>query len=476
MKKSLLLAGALLLGNAYAQTTLFQDNFESGSGNWTLNGGTGNNQWVVNSEYVDNSGFNFVADTPDEPAAVTNSPNSAYLHIYNVPACGYGICNAAFDTGSSSSQSAMQTASVSTTGYTGVTLSFYYLCDGASGVSYGTIDYSTDNGSTWTTTGVNYSSVSTWTLATISLAGFDNQAQLKFRFNWTNGSSGNDPAFSVDELKIVGTPSSSGSAAVATGTMSSNHYCSNVSTAISIPFTVTGTVNSGNIYTAELSSSTGSFTSPSTIGTLTSSSTGSLSISGNIPAGLAVGNQYRIRVMASDPATTGTDNGVDISVTAPPTVSVVSVPTDGHICQGASAGMSASGGSTFVWSPAASLDNANNQNVVANPTQTTTYTVVGTDASGCSDSTTYTITVDSCLSVTEQEMINWNVYPNPVNTILTVDFPETISLIEILDNSGRVVYQSKTIEPIQTAGFTNGVYTVRVSATSGIYHRQIVKQ
>jgi hypothetical protein len=474
MKHMLLLGGVLLLNSAIGQTTLFQDNFETGSANWTLNGGSGLNQWIVNAEYVDGSGFGIVPNTPNQPGGVTNGPNSAYMHIHNTQACSsLSICNASFDTGSSSNQSATQTNAVVTTGMTNVTLSFIYLCDGASGSAYGVVEYSTNGGSSWTAASSNYSGVSVWTNATISLPAFDNQANLKFRFRWQNGSSGNDPAFAVDEVLIVGTPGTS--TAVATGTLASNQYCSNTSTAISIPFNVTGTVNAGNVYTAQLSSNTGSFASPTNIGTLNSTSTGSLVINGNIPAGLAIGNQYRIRVNASDPAIIGVDNGVNISVSAPPTVSVISLPANGHICPTESATMSASGGSTFVWSPAGSLDNSNAQTVSATPAQTTVYTVVGTDANGCSNSTTYTITVDACLGLSENEEIQWMVYPNPTTDILTVDYPESFSKIELVDQSGRVIVTSKDAA-LSIGNLTSGLYTLRVFGTSGIYTKQVVKK
>lgn len=475
MKHTLLLVGALALNSAIGQTTLFQDNFESGAGAWTLNGGSGLNQWVVNTEYVDGSGLGIVPDTPNQPGTVTNGPQSSYLHIYNSQACSMlSICNASFDTGSSSNQSATQTTALVTTGMTNVTLSFIYLCDGMTGSAYGVVEYSTNNGSSWTAASSNFSGVSTWTNATISLPAFDNQASLKFRFRWQNGSTGNDPAFAVDEVMIVGTPGTS--AAVATGTLASTQYCTNTSAAISIPFNVTGTVNAGNVYTAELSSSTGSFASPTAIGTLTSTSTGSLVISGTMPAGLAVGNQYRIRVTASAPATTGTDNGVNISVSAPPTVSVISLPANGHICPGGNATMSANGGSTFVWSPAGSLDNATNQNVTATPSATTTYTVVGTDGVGCSNSATYTITVDPCLGLNENEAIEWSVYPNPVKDVLTIDFPTTVSRVELVDPTGRVVYSNTQIEPIATENLASGVYTVRISCDTGLYNKTLIKK
>lgn len=478
MKHTLLLCGAMLLNTAYSQTTIFQDNFESGGGNWTLNGGSGNNQWILNSEYVDGSGFGIVPDTPNQPGGVTNGPNSAYLHIHNTQACSnLNICNASFDTGSSSNQSATQSASVSTTGYTNVTLEFIYLCDGASGTSYGIVEYSTDGGSTWTAASSQYSGVSTWTNASITLPAFNNQATLKFRFRWQNGASGNDPAFAVDEVKISGT--SGAGAALATGAITTTTYCSNNSAAISVPFTVTGTVNAGNVYTAQLSNSAGSFAAPTAIGTLSSTSTGTLSIAATIPSGLPLGNGYRIRVDASNPATVGTDNGTNMTVAGPPTVTVTSVPSNGVICSGNSAALSAVGGAAFVWSPAGSLDNANNQNVSATPSSTQVYTVIGTDANGCSNSATFTVIVQSCAGLEEESFGDFEIYPNPVNQNLNVNFGELkdIQTLSVLDLSGRKVLSNTTVSDlIDVSSLESGKYFLVIEHSEGVSLKAFVKQ
>ncbi len=82
----------------------------------------------------------------------------------------------------------------------------------------------------------------------------------------------------------------------------------------SVDYSFTGTINSGNVFTAQLSDATGSFTSPVNIGTLSSTSiSGTINIS--IPAGISSGTGYRIRVISSSPSTTGTNSGSDISIT-----------------------------------------------------------------------------------------------------------------------------------------------------------------
>ncbi|HTA81294.1 MAG TPA: gliding motility-associated C-terminal domain-containing protein, partial [Bacteroidia bacterium] len=70
------------------------------------------------------------------------------------------------------------------------------------------------------------------------------------------------------------------------------------------------------------------------------------------------------------------------------------------VCFGANGTtLTASGASTYVWSPSSSLTCSTCANSGANPTSTTTYTVTGTSASGCPSTGTVSIIVDQ-LSVT----------------------------------------------------------------------------
>ncbi len=79
-----------------------------------------------------------------------------------------------------------------------------------------------------------------------------------------------------------------------------------------VPFTTTSTFGSGNSFTAQLSDATGSFASPVNIGT--TSGTGSGTISATIPSSTPAGTAYRIRVVASNPAVNGTNNGSNLLV------------------------------------------------------------------------------------------------------------------------------------------------------------------
>jgi hypothetical protein len=81
---------------------------------------------------------------------------------------------------------------------------------------------------------------------------------------------------------------------------------------ISVPFTLFGTYNSGNVFTAQLSNASGSFATPVNLGTLTGTAAGS--ISATIPANTAVGTSYRIRITSTNPAIIAPNNGTNLAV------------------------------------------------------------------------------------------------------------------------------------------------------------------
>ncbi|HXB42101.1 MAG TPA: PKD domain-containing protein, partial [Bacteroidia bacterium] len=100
---------------------------------------------------------------------------------------------------------------------------------------------------------------------------------------------------------------------------------------------------------------------------------------------------------------TGTDlNGC--TGTATSTITVNPVPTitvnNGLICNGGTLALNANGASTYTWSPGTGLSSTNGASVNANPTTTTQYTVVGTNANGCISSSTTTVTVVNNPTVT----------------------------------------------------------------------------
>jgi len=85
--------------------------------------------------------------------------------------------------------------------------------------------------------------------------------------------------------------------------------------------------------------------------------------------------------------------------TASDTVSVYPLPiingsSGVAICSGTSTSLIATGGVTYSWSPATGLSATSGGSVTANPTANSVYTITGTDANGCMNIATDTVTVN----------------------------------------------------------------------------------
>lgn len=97
---------------------------------------------------------------------------------------------------------------------------------------------------------------------------------------------------------------------ITTGSISSSPFCTGLP--IAVPYLATGILDNTNIFTAQLSGSNGSFSTPVSIGSITTMSSGT--ISAVIPANIPNGTGYRIRVVSSRPNFIGRDNGSNIFI------------------------------------------------------------------------------------------------------------------------------------------------------------------
>jgi photosystem II stability/assembly factor-like uncharacterized protein len=97
---------------------------------------------------------------------------------------------------------------------------------------------------------------------------------------------------------------------IITSNISSQVVCPGAN--INISFLINRTFNSGNVFTAQISNSIGDFSDPIYIGSLTSTSTGI--ISAVIPDSIIAGVGYKVRIISSDPALIGLDNGIALKV------------------------------------------------------------------------------------------------------------------------------------------------------------------
>lgn len=213
-----------------------------------------------------------------------------------------------------------------------IILSFSYIENGDGLNDNATLWYTDGTLSSWiqladlTKTALCSPIVGTWTnYSQILPASADNNPTVQIGFRWVNNddATGEDPSIAIDDITL----STPVIASVITGVISGSPFCACDS--VDVPFTSVGTYTSGNIYTAQLSDSAGSFAAPVDIGTL-ADTTNSGTINCLIPCGTLTGSGYLIRVVSSTPAVTGFDNGVNIVVNAivVPSVSVTTTATN----------------------------------------------------------------------------------------------------------------------------------------------------
>lgn len=125
-----------------------------------------------------------------------------------------------------------------------------------------------------------------------------------------------------------------------TTTVPNTTYCAGAN--LNISYTSNGLVFAGtNTFTVQLSDATGSFVSPTNIGTLTTAAT-SGNINCTIPLAQAAGTGYRIRTVSDNPVFTGADNGSNITINAAllPTINITASPGT-SVCTGTNVTFSA---------------------------------------------------------------------------------------------------------------------------------------
>jgi subtilisin-like proprotein convertase family protein len=135
--------------------------------------------------------------------------------------------------------------------------------------------------------------------------------------------------FDISNVNFTIQNASGALTAITTSPLSFTSICAG--SAISVPYTANGQANAGNVFTAQLSNSAGSFASPVSIGTLSSISSGT--INATIPAGTVTGTAYRIRVISSSPPVTGSNNGSDIGIYQTP-VAAGNISGAASVCAG----------------------------------------------------------------------------------------------------------------------------------------------
>ncbi len=138
-------------------------------------------------------------------------------------------------------------------------------------------------------------------------------------------------------------------------------------------------------------------------GTVQLTAAGATSYQWNPSTGLSatIGNNINASISSTITYTvTGTNlNGCSanssVTVTANPIPVISAIPSSAILCTSSSASLTASGGVNYFWSPSTGLSATTGNPIQATPTVSTTYSVIGIDANGCSSNSTVSLAVSA---------------------------------------------------------------------------------
>jgi gliding motility-associated-like protein len=337
----------------------------------TLGGNTGSlaNEWYISCTESSMQPNNCGAICPPVPLPPPTPYIAQSLHLgANALIGDNGALYA--ETGASLTDTELRAESptINCSGQTGITLSFNYIEFG---------DGTEDNAQVWYFDGVTWSMLADmpktlcgdnvggpcntlvcdgfsqgyWTAFSVALpASANNNANVKIGFYWRNIdgiSTPTDPSVAIGRVQLT----SPATANTITAGNLIGPFCA-CATA-NLPFSSTGTFNTGNIYTAQLSDAAGSFASPVSLGTFPSTANvGNFALT--IPCATPAGTGYMIQIVSSAPNVTSTAIGPFTINAALPLSVAVTATTGTAICPGDCVTFTATptnGGSapTFQW-------------------------------------------------------------------------------------------------------------------------------
>jgi hypothetical protein len=160
----------------------------------------------------------------------------------------------------------------------------------------------------------------------------------------------------------------------------------------------------------------------------------------------------------------GCTNTINKSVGVNP-LPVVTANTSASIICGppfqGTATITANGASTYIWNTTA-ITTA----IAVSPSVTTVYTVTGTDANGCVNSTPFTQSVSACTSVPQSGVGSSEllVYPNPTSGVITVKGEKGLH-VTVYNIIGELILTAElntdTVD-LDLSDQANGIYFIRI--------------
>jgi PKD repeat protein len=442
----------LLTGTcSFAQTTIWSDDFENPA-LWTLNQSTGVNDLDANMWYITDAEGGVAAG---QCGVATNGNKTLHIGCQGTWCIGSGSTYNAGDGGlgffaSTTNKRTVYNTNISTIGNTNLTLSFDWIGIGAAGTDYGSVVYSINGGTTWTTLQAMTGGTTCgngqglWQAANITLpVACNNIANLRIGFNWTNDNdgAGTDPSIALNNVRIT----------IPGATPPVANFISNISTICPGECVTFSDQSTGNISTWAWDFGDG------TTSTQQTPPIHCFSNPGNYTVNLTVGNS-------------GGTSSYTMNITVAPLPSVGTSLTNSTITALQSF-------ATYQWveCPALTLiPNANDMMYTA--TNNGAYAVIVTSPQGCTD-TSACVNI-SGLGIDEGQHVGFELHPMPFSSELNISGlgAEPVELT-IFSIDGRVLYfNSFATNGSIALDIPSGNYILSVSSSSGTMVRRIIRE
>ncbi len=271
---------------------------------------------------------------------------------------------------------------------------------------------------------------------------------------------------------------------IITGTLASSGLCAGAN--FSVPFSVAGTLNPGNVFQVQVADTLSKVFVP-----VSATTAGTGPIVASLPASLSAG-YYFVRVTGSNPgiAVAGRNSPVVLLVRALPTARLSGSQ---DVYQGSSAKLSVAftGDApwTFVWADSTarnSVSTAANPHLIdVTPARTRSYSLISI-ANNCGNGTvsgTATLTILPLLAVDDPLAESVKVYPVPTGTTLTVEIDQNLlttpATLQLTDITGRATHNRTTRDhrtDLDLSQQPPGLYLLRVQIGGQTTVRRVLKQ
>lgn len=175
---------------------------------------------------------------------------------------------------------------------------------------------------------------------------------------------------------------------------------------------------------------------------------------------------------------------ITVTVSAVPVVTISQSAGDTLICAGETITLNGASGGTLQWYRNGVLIPGATSSTYA-ATLAGTYNQLKTNLSGCSDSSAVSYVIDNQLTgcsgvgVEENASALVNMYPNPLESMLTIEAAEMINTITVFDMIGKQVYRSENVKKqnvnLDLSALAKGSYVIKIETNSAEIIRRIQK-